>query len=158
MIVRAARAKLVSTERKLRLQGMDENGPVASILSHGNDRSAHSRLLLQLTSRISRHCVNDNQNTCSSCTLTVLGHSPNIQIIGAQLLYYVPIAKLCKRKIRRLRAHNSFFPRVISVQRCTLAHSRTSYSVKDSLSLAKVHGFIYFFFLDFREKRKSHSS
>ncbi|OXU30217.1 hypothetical protein TSAR_013134 [Trichomalopsis sarcophagae] len=35
MVVRAARAKLVSKDRGIKLQGMDENGPVSRILSHG---------------------------------------------------------------------------------------------------------------------------
>ncbi|KAJ8673668.1 hypothetical protein QAD02_004930 [Eretmocerus hayati] len=35
MIVRAARAKLVSTGREIKLEGMDEKGPVKAILSHG---------------------------------------------------------------------------------------------------------------------------
>jgi hypothetical protein len=36
MIVRAARAKLISKDRKIKLQGMDEKGPVEAILAHGN--------------------------------------------------------------------------------------------------------------------------
>lgn len=36
MVVRAARAKLVSKDRNIKLQGMDERGPVSRILDHGN--------------------------------------------------------------------------------------------------------------------------
>lgn len=35
LIVRAARSKLNAKEQKIDFQGMDEDGPVKSILSHG---------------------------------------------------------------------------------------------------------------------------
>lgn len=38
MIVRAARARLSANDKKITLQGMDEEGPVNEILTQGNKR------------------------------------------------------------------------------------------------------------------------
>lgn len=41
MIVRAARARLSAEDRKITLQGMDEEGPVKEILTHGKKIKYH---------------------------------------------------------------------------------------------------------------------